>query len=137
MKNQTQAKNGQSPGFSRAKVMPDATEEMNEMDYISGKLGGLNMSVGATVRSSDDLDGNDSKFYTDHARNCTGISGPRLWSDDEEVNKLWDKYGKPISNGMEKYQDGLLMRLLGRYSLGSTSVRSTCCDNFGQNPFQL
>lgn len=41
----------------------------------------------------------EEKFYTDHTRNCTGISGPRLWSDDEEVNRLWDKYGKPIPNG--------------------------------------
>lgn len=40
------------------------------------------------------------KMYISHCRNTTGVIGPKFWSDDEEINKLWEKYGKPISNGI-------------------------------------
>lgn len=37
---------------------------------------------------------------TSHHKNTTGIVGQRHWSDDEDVNKLWEKYSKPATNGI-------------------------------------
>lgn len=37
-----------------------------------------------------------------HHKNTTGIIGQRNWSDDDEVNKIWEKYSKPAPNGKGK-----------------------------------
>lgn len=75
----------------QVKLMPESADMMNE-DTSFGK---------DEVGSNEPRLSEDGKFYTDHARNCTGIAGPRLWSDDEEVNRLWDQYGKLVSNGIK------------------------------------
>lgn len=73
---------------------------------ISKKLMDLNVLPG--VEQIDQRNGDHTMttaeaahFYCNHARNRTGIIGPRQWSSDEEVNKLWEKYGQPLPNGTD------------------------------------
>jgi len=47
-----------------------------------------------------------------HHKNTTGIIGQRNWSDDDEVNKIWEKYSKPAPNEMEAVQEGFVRHVV-------------------------
>lgn len=62
---------------------------------VTNKLKAL---IIAAASSDNQLSTQESN--SGHHKNTTGIAGQRNWSDDEEVNRLWEKYSKPASNGI-------------------------------------
>lgn len=52
----------------------------------------------------------ETPFY--HRKNTTGIVGQRNWSDDENVNKLWEKYSKPVDNNVESIQQAFVRHVV-------------------------
>ena len=74
---------------------------MHGMGWISKRL--LEMNIMPSAESAETMgemsEAEALSFYSNHTRNRTGIMGPKQWSDNEEVNRLWEMFGKPLPNG--------------------------------------
>ncbi len=68
-----------------------------------------------------------------HRKNTTGIVGHRDWSDDEHVNRLWEKYSLPVPNS--KTGNMVLMYLMFRCGVCSSVICSTRSHYIGKDPF--
>lgn len=59
----------------------------------------VNNKLRALILAAADKDASRDSVYPSHHKNTTGIVGQSNWSDNEEVNRLWEKYSKPAGNG--------------------------------------
>lgn len=91
--------------------MPEDTRRSSRTD-----AGPLESTVGKKLQSL--IISASSPVHENHRRNTTGLVGSHAWSDNDQVNKLWDKFSKPVENGTAPngLPDPLTCKILSRCS---------------------